>query len=49
MYIDWVITLSLIIVVLTCVFLGYAVRYAMQKINEVPTDFDTTQEAANAR
>ena len=34
MYIDWVISLSLIIVVLTCAFLGYGVYYAIKKINQ---------------
>jgi|GEM_PF-2896302 len=34
MYIDWVIVLSLIIVVLTCVLLAYGIRYSMLKINE---------------
>ncbi|WP_370979270.1 hypothetical protein [Agaribacterium sp. ZY112] len=45
MYIDWVITLSLIIVLLTCVFLVYGVWYGLRKINEVPADFDPTQKS----
>lgn len=34
MYIDWVITLSVIIVVLTCVFLGFGVHYCAKKIRD---------------
>jgi uncharacterized protein YneF (UPF0154 family) len=34
MYMDWVIALSLIIVVLICVFLGYGCVYAFRKIHE---------------
>lgn len=34
MYIDWVIALSLIIIVLTCIFLAYGVRYCVLKINQ---------------
>lgn len=34
MYIDWVISLSLIIVALTCVFLVYGVVYFRRKIHD---------------
>lgn len=34
MYIDWVITLSVIILVLTCVFLGYGLYYAVHKVHQ---------------
>ncbi len=34
MYIDWVIALSVVILVLTCVFLGYGLYYAVKKVHQ---------------
>lgn len=45
MYIDWVIILSVIIIVLTCVFLGYGFHYCVRKINQdVPADKETASQ-----
>lgn len=34
MYLDWVIVLSVIIIALTCVFVGFTVHYCAKKIKQ---------------
>ena len=47
MYIDWVISLSVIIIALTCVFLGYGLRYCLRKINQEETGKPRTHSASS--